>query len=353
MAFQTAASYGNLPNGNFSPTIYSKKVQKAFRKKSIVEDITNNEYFGEIKGFGDTVRILKEPEVFVTPYARGTQLTPQDLVDEDFTLTIDRSNSFMYKIDDIEKQQAHVNWMDMAADRASYRLTDAFDADILGYMCGYERATPFATTWTARTAPVGTKAWTDADADELLAANKFTRATFVSGGSASESIAVGVSGTYDATPLAVMNRINTRMDLLNVPKEGRWVVVDPVFLEILMDENSKFIGNDWNANQNAGGQLTNGKLVQGTIRGFKVYSSNNLPYVGTGPGTLDNNGSSTNYGVIIAGNDQAVATAQQIDKTESYRDPNSFADIVRGLHLYGRKILRPESLVRVWYNKAN
>ncbi len=89
MAFQAASGYGNLPNGNFSPVIYSKKVQLALRKKTVVGDITNSDYFGEISTAGDTVRIMKEPEISVVPYARGTQLTAQDLVDEDFTLVVD------------------------------------------------------------------------------------------------------------------------------------------------------------------------------------------------------------------------------------------------------------------------
>lgn len=253
----------------------------------------------------------------------------------------------MYKMDDIEKQQSHVGWLDMAADRAAYKMMDVYDADILGYMSGYEKATPSSTTWTARTTSVGEKAWSTADSDELLAGNKLARADFVSGGSASDSIAVGVSGTFDATPLAILNRINRRMDLLNIPKEGRYVVMDPVFVEILMDENSKLVNNDFNPGTS---QLTNGKLSDGTIRGFKVYMSNNLPFVGTGPGTADTNGSSAHFGVLIAGQQQAVATAQQLDKVEEYRDPFSFADIVRGMHLYGRKILRPEALVRVIYN---
>ena len=60
----------------------------------------------------------------------------------------------------------------------------------------------------------------------------------------------------------------------------------------------------------------------------------------------------TNFGVIVAGHDSAVATAEQINKTETYRDPDSFADIVRGMHLYGRKILRPEAIVTAAYNLA-
>ena len=79
MAFQTASGYGNLPNGNFSPIIYSKQVQLAFRKSTVVGDITNSDYFGEISGQGDTVRIIKEPEISVSAYARGTSVTAQDL----------------------------------------------------------------------------------------------------------------------------------------------------------------------------------------------------------------------------------------------------------------------------------
>ncbi len=85
-AFQTAANYGNLPGTAWSPQIYSKKVQKAFRKKTVVDQITNSDYFGEIKNQGDSVRIIKEPEITVTPYARGSQLVAQDLQDEDFIL---------------------------------------------------------------------------------------------------------------------------------------------------------------------------------------------------------------------------------------------------------------------------
>lgn len=64
MAFQTAAGYNSLPNGNFSSVIYSKKVQLAFRKNTVVGDITNSDYFGEIANQGDTVRIIKEPKNF-------------------------------------------------------------------------------------------------------------------------------------------------------------------------------------------------------------------------------------------------------------------------------------------------
>ena len=121
MAFTTATGYGNLPNGNFSPVIYSKKVQLAFRKSTVVGDITNSDYFGEIASQGDTVKIIKEPEISVSEYARGTNVTAQDLQDDDFNLVIDKANYFAFKMDDIEEAHSHVNFMDLATSRAAYR----------------------------------------------------------------------------------------------------------------------------------------------------------------------------------------------------------------------------------------
>ena len=97
-----------------------------------------------------------------------------------------------------------------------------------------------------------------------------------------------------------------------------------------------------------GAGLQNG-LVINNLHGFQVYVSNNLPSVGTGSSTTGGTNAS-NFGVIVAGHSSSVATAEQINKTETYRDPDSFADIVRGMHMYGRKILRPEGLVNAKFN---
>lgn len=345
MAFQSAAGYTNLPNGAFSPVIYSKLVQKQFRKSSVAADVTNSDYFGEISAYGDSVKIIKEPEITVTSYARGTKLTSQDLEDSEFTLLIDRANAYQFRVDDIEEKHSHVNFQELATDRAAYKLRDKFDKDILGYMSGYEYDDS-AGTWSARTTAVGTKAESTADSDELLAAHKLMEDDFLSGGSSSESVSVGTSGTYIATPLQVMNRMVRLLNVKNVDYDGRWVVIDPVFLEKLMDEDSKFMDSDFQNSE----QLSNGMLSSGKVRGFRLYVSNNLPYIGSGPSVVDTNGSSTDYGIIMAGHDSAAATAEQINKTESFRDPDSFGDIVRGMHLYGRKILRPEGLIRAAYN---
>ena len=162
MAFTTAAGHGNLPNGNFSPVIYSKQVQLAFRKASIAEAITNNDYFGEIAQMGDSVKIIKEPEITVKEYARGTTITPQDLDDEDFSLTIDKANYFAFKVDDIEEAHSHVNFQSLASDRAAYRLADQFDQDVLGYLSGFKQSAIHGAADTVNTTVNGGKAVTTA-----------------------------------------------------------------------------------------------------------------------------------------------------------------------------------------------
>jgi len=357
MAFTSAAGHGNLPNGNFSPIIYSKQVQLAFRKSSVVEQVTNSDYFGEIANMGDSVKIIKEPEITVKAYARGTTITPQDLDDEDFSLTIDKANYFAFKVDDIEEAHSHVNFQSLASDRAAYRLSDQYDQDVLGYLCGFKQSALHGAADTANTSVNGSKAVTTAGSDELLATMKLDASDFTDGsgtaGSASNSIGLQPRGpgATDLTPaagttfpLTVIARMARLLDQQNVDSQGRWLVVDPVFMEVLKDEDSRLFNQDFGQS----GGIRSGEVI-GNLHGFRVFSSNNLPSIGTGPATTGGTNSS-NFGIIVAGHDSAVATAEQINKTETYRDPDSFADIVRGMHLYGRKILRPEALVNARYN---
>jgi hypothetical protein len=357
MAFQTSSGYGNLPNGNFSSVIYSKKVQLAFRKSTVTGDITNSDYFGEISAQGDTVRIIKEPEISVSAYARGTQVQAQDLQDADFSLVIDKANYFAFKIDDIEEAHSHVNFMDLATNRAGYRLADQHDQEVLGYLSGYKQTALQTNAGAVNDVVNGTKAITTAGSDELLTSMKLRKDSFgnittASAGDHSIPVAARLPGatalpTTHVSPVMLVNRMSRLLDQQNVDKANRWLVIDPVLMEVLMDEDSRFL----NADYGDSGALRNG-LVLSNWNGFRVYVSNNLPSVGTGAATTGTANQNSNYGVIVAGHDSAVATAEQINKTEKYRDPDSFADIVRGMHLYGRKILRPEAITTAKYNLA-
>lgn len=353
MAFGAVSGYGNLSNGNFSSEIFSKQAQLAFRKSAVVNAITNNDYFGEISAQGDSVRIMKEPEITVNALQRGTTVATQDLDDTDFQLTIDKANYFAFKLDDIEEAHSHIDFMRLSTDRAAYRMADAMDDDVLKYLSGYTTANAVNSTVN------GTKADATAGNDELLATNKLDMSDFgnitttASAGTTGDSIplaprltgATAVS-TSTATPLQVLARMSRKMDEQNVDTRGRWIVLDPVFIEMLKDEDSRLLNADF-----GGAGLMNG-LLAANIHGFRVYQSNNLPSVGTGAGTAGATAQDDNYGVIVAGHDSAVATAEQLSKVETYRDPDSFADICRGMHLYGRKILRPEAIVTARFNAA-
>lgn len=356
MAFGRASGYTNLPNGNFSPVIYSKQVQLAFRKASVTESITNNDYFGEIANMGDTVKIIKEPEISVSAYLRGTTIAPQDLADADFSLVVDKANYFAFKVDDIEEAHSHVNFQSLASDRAAFRLADQYDQEVLGYLAGYKQSALHANAGAVNDQVNGTKANSAAGSDELLAANKLKKGDFgniTTTGAADHSIPIAARlpgatalPTAYASPAMILSRMARIMDGQSVPTTGRWIVISPELMEILRDEDSRLLNADY-----GGAGLQNG-LVLNNMHGFRVHVSNNLPSVGTGPATTGTANQNANYGVIVAGHDSAVATAEQINKTETYRDPDSFADIVRGMHLYGRKILRPEALVTAKYNLA-
>jgi len=247
--------------------------------------------------------------------------------------------------------------MQLATDRAAYRLADQYDQDCLGYLAGYKQSTIHESADTVNDVVNGTVAVSTAGTDELLTSMKLRKDSFgnittSSAGDHSIPIAARLPGatalpTATASPAMVVARMARLLDQQQVDTQGRWLVVDPVFMEILRDEDSRFMNGDFGES----GGLRNGLFIN-NFHGFRVYTSSNLPAVGTGAGTSGTANQNANFGVIVAGHDSAVATAEQINKTETYRDPDSFADIVRGMHLYGRKILRPEAIVTAKYNAA-
>ena len=342
-------------DGNFSPIIYSKQAQIALRKASVANAITNNSYFGDIANQGDVVRIQKEPDVTVNALERKTAISVEDLDDSEFSLTIDKANYFAFKMDDIEDQFSSVDFVSLAADRAAYKMADAMDADLLQYMSGHSAAGAITTT-TSGTAQHPTSGEING---EFLKVNRLDASdighitTSASSSTTGDSIPLAARlpgatalSTSVTSPLTVIARMARQMDTANVDSRGRWLVVDPVFMEILKDEDSRLLNSDY-----GGAGLQNGLAVN-NLHGFRLYVSNNLPAKGTGAGTSGATAQDDHYGVILAGQEDAVASAEQINKVENYRDPDSFADIVRGMHLYGRKILRPQALVSAIYNAA-
>jgi hypothetical protein len=234
-------------------------------------------------------------------------------------------------------------------------MRDQFDAEVLGYMTGFKQTAINAKASVARVLGdmPGTKAVVTSDADELLAVNKLTSGSFITGGGANSiPIAPRTPGqqtkpTDLVSPLVLIARMGRQLDLQNVDKAGRFLVLDPTFMEMLRDEDSRL----FNADTAEKGGLRNGQVGK-QIHGFTLYESNTLPVIGTGPSTVGTTPQLNNYGVIVAGHSSAVASAENFTKTENFRSQDYFTDVVRGLHVYGRKILRPEALVRAIYNVA-
>jgi hypothetical protein len=311
----TNGNFGNSVSGQtnsfFLPKVYSKQVLNFFRKSSVVEAITNTDYSGDISGYGDTVRIIKEPVITVYQYERGADVTKTALTDQEVSLVIDTANAFKFIVDDIETNMSHVNFRDVATSSAAYALRDAFDEGVI--------ATMFAGV--AASSPnhiLGSDNATD------LAAGTFD---------GTGNLDIGfASGEHD--PIDVLSHMARLLDEQNIPEEGRWFLANPEFYEILVQSSSKLLSVDYNAGQ---GSIRNGLVSSGKLRGFDMYKTNNIA------------ATSNAAGKCLAGHISSTATAQTITSTEVIRDPDSFGDIVRGLHVYGAKVLRDNALVSAFY----
>jgi len=156
---------------------------------------------------------------------------------------------------------------------------------------------------------------------------------------ATNSIDCGFSAG-EVTPLAILSRLSRLLDEQDIPEENRWVVADPLFWEVMQDENSKIMGVDFSGDEDS--RLRNGRITDGLIRGFRCYKTNNVP-----DGSVV--GNTTTGGIVLAGHMSGVSTASQIAETEVLRSQKTFGDIVRGLHVYGRKVLRETALAKCFY----
>ena len=311
----TDANFANSVSGQtnsfFLPSIFSKKVLNFFRKASVVEAITNTDYAGEISSFGDSVKIIKEPVISVSDYTRNTDTTETRLTDQEISLVVDSAKAFKFIVDDIETNMSHVNFKEVASSSAAYALKDSYDAAVLATMfAGCSASSP----------------------NHILGADSATDlGAGVFDGSGAADLG---SGGSETDPLDLMARMARLLDEQNVPEEGRWFVGSPDFYEVLGQSSSKLLSVDFNAGQ---GSIRNGLVSSGKLRGFDMYKSNNIA------------ATSNAAGKCLAGHISSTATANTILSTEVMRDPTSFGDIVRGLHVYGAKVLREEALVSAFY----
>ena len=323
MAFNSASGHNNLPSGNFTPEIFSQKVLKFFRRASVVEDITNTDYAGEIENFGDTVRIIKEPTVTVSTYSRGSVVNPQDLADDQITMVVDQANAFAFKIDDIEERHSHVNFEALATSSGAFALKRKYDKTVLQAMSDGAGI--------AASAVSGTTLVTTAGAATIGTAN------------------APINIETDDAGINMMLAMARLLDDNSVPEENRWFVAPPIFYEKVFQAGNKIA--EVQVTGDGTSPLRNGLATVGTLAGFRCYKTTALNSTGgvdqitltDASATLATDGSEN---VVLAGHMSSTSTASHIAKTEVVRSTETFSDVIRGLHVFGQKVLRPEAIVR-------
>lgn len=269
---------------NFIPEVWSASILEALRAKLVFPSLCNRDYEGDIREAGDTVHITGYDDVTVKKYTRGTNITVDAVTDANKgTLTIDQSDYFAFKVNDLDKVQAKDDLTGNFTNSAAYNMALNVEKYISGLMDK------------AATAPAKT---------------------------------ISVTTPSDAYLAVVEAR--KQLDKQNVPTEGRWIVVSPDFYALLLQDSRFIEGTEAGHNT-----LLNG--VVGSVSGFTVVESNNVPTVSGKPSKQS----------IIAGTNAATTFAQQVNKVEAMRMQDDFADMVRGLDLYGGLVVRPECLTKV------
>jgi N4-gp56 family major capsid protein len=270
---------------NFRPEIWSANLLVATRKNLIFGNCINRDYEGEISAAGDTVRITSIGRPTISTYTPNvTKITPEQVNDSQRTLVVDQSKFFAFAVDDVDARQAKGNVIPQSMNEAAYGFADVIDQYIANSMyTGIQAANQAGSITVAANTP---------------------------------------SDFYDK----VLVPLKIKLDLANVPTEGRWINVRPEAHGALL-RDARFVKVNESGTSEG---LRNGHV--GRAAGFDIMVTNNAP-----------NTSGSEY-VTIAGTNAAYTFAEQINKVEAYRPQDSFSDAVKGLVLYGGKLVRPDFL---------
>lgn len=263
------------------PKIWSARILENLKNNLVYANLLNRNYEGEIKNYGDTVKIFSLNDITVKKYIKNTEIeTPETLSSKELMLVIDQSNYFNFYVDIIDMMQSRLELVDKASANAAYMLSSAADKYI---------------------------------------ANLLKKGTAIEGlGDDATPITINKSNAYD-----MLVKMKVILDKKNVPAEGRWVVFPPEY-EGYMLLDPRFAYNTGQSEN----RLVNGKVARAA--GFDIYISNNVP-----------NTDNEKYKVIASWKDCGTY-AEQIVSTEIYKPEKGFGNAVKGLHVFGAKILRPE-----------
>lgn len=268
----------------FRPEFWSSAILEALRNSLVYANLCNRDYEGEIQSAGDTVHVTSIGEVATRAYVEHTTISWDQASDTQADLVIDQNRYFAYKVDDIEKKQS-LPFLDALGVSAGYGLRD--------------------------------------NADAVVSAAMYTAVNGTANDIGDVTVDVSDNNAYGAVLVAMRTKLNRA----NVPSDGRWVVGSPEFVAALL-QDPRFI--DASASADGGAALRNGFM--GRAAGFDIYESNQTP------------DPTVNRYAIIGGHAMAASYAEQILETEAIRLQDYFADGLRGLHVFGTEVFRPEAL---------
>ena len=277
---------------NFIPEVWSARLLEHLDKVHVYAGLMNRDYEGDIRAYGDTVHINQVGDITISDYTGSDISAPQELDSTMLDLVIDKAKYFNFQIKDVNNAQSNPKLVDAAMQRASYGMNDVIDQYLASLLLA------------------------GVDKDNVL------------------------YGDADAVTPTSANAYDYLVDLgvvfneANVPMMGRWVVVPPWFHGLLL-KDPRFVGNGTGYSQ----AVLQGGLV-GEAAGFQIHLSNNVP-----------NTSGAKY-KVIAGTNAAGAFAEQLVELEAYRLEKNFSDAVKGLHVYGAKVIQPKALAVMTCNKG-
>lgn len=316
-AFDTTPSY----SGAFIPTLWSGKLLSKFYQNTMLSEVTNTDYEGELKNQGDTVRIRLAPSISISDYTVGQNLSYEVPTPIFQDMQVNKGKYFGVQVNDVLAYQSDMNLMNMFTEDAAKQLKISIENEVF--------FNSFVTEGPA-------------------AANEGATAGAIS---AAYNLGTDTAPIDQATPENVLKailRMSTALDEQNVPEDGRFLIMSPFDRHLLMQSNiaqAYFTGDQAST-------IRTGKI--GMLDRFTVYVSNLLPRgaaakalvagltdPSTGGAVTDAKARRT----MIAGTKAAVSFAMTVNKTEPLRNQTDFGDIVRGLAVYGRKVVKPEALV--------
>ena len=315
--FNTSTSY----SGAFIPTLWSGKLLAKFYQNTMLSEIANTDYEGELKNQGDTIRIRLAPTITISDYTVGQNLSYEVPTPIFQDMQVNKGKYFGVQVNDVLSYQADMNLMNMFTEDAAKQLKIQIENEVF--------FNSFVTEGPA-------------------AANIGATAGAIS---AAYNLGTDVTPIDQATPENVLKailRMSTVLDEQNVPEDNRWLIISPFDRQLLMQSSiaqAYFTGDQSSV-------IRTGKI--GMLDRFSVYVSNLLPR-GAAAKALVSGLTDTSTGAavsnakarrtMIAGTKAATSFAMTVNKTEPLRNQTDFGDIVRGLAVYGRKVVKPQALV--------